>query len=169
MTARRQNEKERGKGREADKWTEGTKRGRRRREGDNISKKEPACLNSALRLEEVESGRGTPDSKSFALSLIFLMTRIKKSDLSGANHPPGRGEDGEEEDVVGEGDEPVAAQVVEDGVAPEVLVQVLADPAGLDLPELVEAQPLRLLHARRQGAQEVLGRHENLRQRSNGL
>ena len=59
MTARRQNEKERGKGREADKWTEGTKRGRRRREGDNISKKEPACLNSALRLEEVESGGGT--------------------------------------------------------------------------------------------------------------
>ena len=33
------------------------------------------------------------------------MSRIKKSDLSGANHPPGRGEDGEEEDVVGEGDE----------------------------------------------------------------
>ena len=38
-------------------------------------------------------------------------------------------------------------------------------PGGVDLPELVEAEPLRLLHARRQGAQEVLGRHENLRQR----
>ena len=63
----------------------------------------------------------------------------------------------------------MAAQVVEDGVAPEVLVEVLADPAGLDLPELVEAQPLRLLHARRQGAQEILGRHENLRQSADGF
>ena len=35
-------------------------------------------------------------------------------------------------------------------------------PGGVDLPELVEAEPLRLLHARRQGAQEVLGRHHHL-------
>ena len=62
----------------------------------------------------------------------------------------------------------MAAQVVEDGVAAEaVLVEaLLADLGGLDLPELVEAQTLGLLHPRSQRAQEVLGRHENLRQRT---
>ena len=51
--------------------------------------------------------------------------------MSGANckpHPPGCGENGEEEDVVRERYESVAAKVVEDGVAPEVLVEVLVDP-----------------------------------------
>ena len=63
----------------------------------------------------------------------------------------------------------MAAQVVEDGVAAEaVLVEaLLADLGGLDLPELVEAQTLGLLHPRSQRAQEVLGRHENLRQSAN--
>ena len=59
------------------------------------------------------------------------MTRIKNADLSGANCEPllpRSGENGEEEDVVREGDESVAAQVVEDGVAPEVLVEVFVDP-----------------------------------------
>ena len=59
------------------------------------------------------------------------MTRIKNADLSGANCEPllpRSGENGEEEDVVREGDESVAAQVVEDGVAAEVLVEVLVDP-----------------------------------------
>ena len=84
----------------------------------------------------------------------------------------------------------MAAQVIEDGVAAELAlaeaphvdpnwmdtlsvhlplinerIEACSAPGGVDLPELVEAEPLRLLHARRQGAQEVLGRHENLRQR----
>ena len=46
----------------------------------------------------------------------------------------------------------------------ECQVVILMSPAGVDLLELVEAQPLRLLHARRQRAQEILGRHENLHQ-----
>ena len=77
--------------------------------------------------------------------------------------PPRSRQHREEEDVVREGDEAPGPQLVEHGLG--VQVQLGGDSVHLSQghgDELVQPQVLRLLLARGDGAEEVLGRHHYL-------